>query len=540
MTFASLLLVLNAALAANSPCLNDAAQLQIVNADGSCEALAESGRLSVAPGSEVRLTWWALDRNDVLVFDKHPAITVIAEDPTETLDAFRPRAEDLGLNYYAIAAGADSDRPLRHIAIHARSDFSVRYQISSAGDFRALDLSSERWSIVVLATLAVMTIVNLFAFVVLRERAFAAYVCYIGSMLLFFAMDEGRAYGWPLVEYLRALGLSGVWAVGMLAAFFVVVFAREFAELDFFVPRLSKILIAAQWVALALAVIAVFPGTAAIRPLLNLFLATFSVFMIVAAWMAWRNGSRYAGYFLLGWVPLTVVTVVVALTSEGWIPGDHGLRSFHRVIAALEAVLFSLGLADKALRYRRERDNLLSLSERDELTGIRNRRGLQRALSELADTARRDRRPLSILFCDIDHFKTVNDRYGHEVGDHCLRFVSDAIDRELRSNDVCGRQGGEEFLALLPYADLSDALAIAERIRKRVRAQPLQFGEHEVSLTISIGAAQADDDFKGDFDNLIRSADQAMYIAKQRGRDRVATPKGAKSELANGARATAG
>lgn len=540
MTFASFLLVLNAALAANSPCLNGAAELQIVNADGSCEALAESGRLSVAPGSEVRLTWWARDRNDVLVLDKHPAITVIAEDPAETLDAFRPQSEDLGLNYYAVAAGADSDRPLRRIAIHARSDFSVRYQIISAGEFRALDLSSERWSIVVLATLAVMTIVNLFAFLVLRERAFAAYVCYIGSMLLFFSMDEGRAYGWPLIEHLRALGLGGVWAVAMLTAFFVVMFARAFAELDFFVPRLSKILLAAQWGALILAVIATLPGTAAVRPLLNLFLATFSVLLIVAAWIAWRNGSRYAGYFLLGWVPLTVVTVVVALNIEGWIPGDHGLHSLHRVVAALEAVLFSLGLADKALRYRRERDSLLSLSERDELTGIRNRRGLRRAFSELADTARRDRRPLSVLFCDIDHFKTVNDRYGHEVGDDCLRFVSDAISRELRSNDVCGRQGGEEFLALLPYADLSDALAIAERIRKRVRAQPLRFGEHDVSLTISIGAAQADDDFTGDFGKLIRSADQAMYRAKQRGRDRVATLKGAKSELANGARAAAG
>ncbi len=539
MTLASLLIVLNVALAANSPCLVGAAELQLVTADGNCESLAGSGRLDVSPGEPVSLVWRALDRDDVLVLDKHPAITVTVDDGGEVLDALRPRAEDLGLNYYAVAAVVESDQPSRLITIHARSGFSARYQISSAGEFRSLDLSSERWSIVVLATLAVMTVVNLFAFIVLRERAFAAYVCYIGSMLLFFSMDEGRAYGWPLIEHLRALGLGGVWAMGMLTAFFVVAFARAFAELDYFVPRLSGVLTVAQWGALVLGAIALFPAAAAVRPLLNLYLATFSVLIIVAAWVAWRGGSRYAGYFLLGWVPLTAVTVLLALNSEGWLPGDHGMRSFHRVVAALEAILFSLGLADKALRYRHERDSLLSLSERDELTGVRNRRGLQRAFSELADAARMERRPLSILFCDIDHFKTVNDRYGHDVGDDCLRFVSDVIGRELRGNDVCGRQGGEEFLALLPYADLGDALAIAERIRKRVRARPVRFGDHEVSLTISIGAAQAGEDFTGDFDKLIRRADQAMYSAKQRGRDRVATLEGVEDELANGAHAGA-
>jgi diguanylate cyclase (GGDEF)-like protein len=139
------------------------------------------------------------------------------------------------------------------------------------------------------------------------------------------------------------------------------------------------------------------------------------------------------------------------------------------------------------------------------------------------ERAHRTQTPLSVALIDIDHFKAVNDTHGHLVGDTVLRAVTDAIREHLRSYDLAGRFGGEEFVVLLPQAGEADAINIAERLRLNVAAMAIPIaqdrpGEH-VRLTISVGVASLNEHTRG-LNDLMAAADAAMYIAKQTGRNR--------------------
>jgi len=155
----------------------------------------------------------------------------------------------------------------------------------------------------------------------------------------------------------------------------------------------------------------------------------------------------------------------------------------------------------------------------DALTGIYNHRYLHERLSEELHRAREAEHPLSVLFCDLDHFKGYNDTYGHSAGDAVLREVAHLIEQSVRSVDVAGRYGGEEFVVLLVETGREAALAVAERIRERIRAA--SFSAQGSALTVSIGVAGFPEDAERR-EELLDKADAAMYLAKGRGRDQVA------------------
>ena len=156
----------------------------------------------------------------------------------------------------------------------------------------------------------------------------------------------------------------------------------------------------------------------------------------------------------------------------------------------------------------------------DALTGLYNHRYLHERLSEELHRARDQQRPLSVLFCDLDHFKRYNDASGHSAGDAVLREVAHVIEQSVRNVDVAARYGGEEFVVLLVETGRETALVVAERIRERIRAAGFTAGG--VPLTVSIGVAGYPDDADRRED-LLNKADWAMYLAKRRGRDQVAS-----------------
>ena len=149
-------------------------------------------------------------------------------------------------------------------------------------------------------------------------------------------------------------------------------------------------------------------------------------------------------------------------------------------------------LAGQTLSFRYERDVAHKLAEHDPLTGVLNRRAILARLRAEFAKARQSGDPLSLLFLDLDHFKNVNDSYGHRAGDQCLRSVIDPIAGELRQGDALGRYGGEEFLILLPGAGASDAEVVAERIRRRVQEMPMLISGMRIGLTVSLGVAAVD------------------------------------------------
>jgi diguanylate cyclase (GGDEF)-like protein len=169
----------------------------------------------------------------------------------------------------------------------------------------------------------------------------------------------------------------------------------------------------------------------------------------------------------------------------------------------------------------RNAELLEKLATIDSMTGLYNRRHFLALAGAEWSRFQRYQRPLSILMIDIDHFKSVNDRYGHAVGDQAIISVATACQRGKRNSDVVGRLGGEEFAIFLPETDSAQAAVVAERIRESVAGHFLSVHNVQFKLTISVGIAAATASMPGT-DALLRAADQALYQAKSEGRNRLA------------------
>lgn len=201
-----------------------------------------------------------------------------------------------------------------------------------------------------------------------------------------------------------------------------------------------------------------------------------------------------------------------------------GLLSFQNITpetapsrAYLELMAEALGLA---LANQRLRDALLEKALYDPLTGLRNRHHLEDKMQTLMSQALRNDEPVSCLMIDIDHFKSINDRFGHEAGDQVIKSVAAIVQRAVHDNGIAFRYGGEEFLALLTDIDEEGAHACATEIYEGVRALSLRYGLAEIGpVDVSIGIASYPQHAQSD--NLLRAADVALYRAKELGRSRI-------------------
>jgi diguanylate cyclase (GGDEF)-like protein len=163
------------------------------------------------------------------------------------------------------------------------------------------------------------------------------------------------------------------------------------------------------------------------------------------------------------------------------------------------------------------------LAVTDPLTGIFNRRHFFTLAEREWQRSRRAGGPLSIILFDVDHFKAVNDTYGHRVGDQVLQTLTQRCKTILRAYDVIGRYGGEEFVILLPETSISRASQVGERLRSAVAEPPFETSAGPARVTISVGVACLEPPAELSLDKLIDQADLAIYEAKRRGRDQVFT-----------------
>ncbi|MBO9542629.1 diguanylate cyclase [bacterium] len=168
---------------------------------------------------------------------------------------------------------------------------------------------------------------------------------------------------------------------------------------------------------------------------------------------------------------------------------------------------------------RGDRDRLFELAYHDHLTGLPNRRYLDAALADSLVDTRAHGLPMAILLFDVDRFKSINDRWGHPVGDRVLQEMAAVLRRSSRRRDVIGRYGGEEFLYLLPGHTLSEAVLQAERVRTELATHPFTAPDEEVCLTVSVGATEVQGDDTPH--SLLSRADRLLYEAKRGGRNRI-------------------
>lgn len=211
-----------------------------------------------------------------------------------------------------------------------------------------------------------------------------------------------------------------------------------------------------------------------------------------------------------------VVDAVDVMTSTVWI--------FFCVFAL---IFLSVGAFNYRLFTRWETmttglvSELSRLAQTDYLTALYNRRAMTEVLEKQFSRVQRYDEAAALMMVDIDHFKAINDAYGHTVGDEVIRHFADLIRQSVRAGDVAARWGGEEFLILLPHVDQAGAGALAERLCQQVQEQPAISGGEPIRYTVSVGVAYLARERRKTLDEWIRCSDQALYSAKQQGRNQV-------------------
>jgi diguanylate cyclase (GGDEF)-like protein len=234
----------------------------------------------------------------------------------------------------------------------------------------------------------------------------------------------------------------------------------------------------------------------------------FSIFYLWIALEAVFFLSRRAAALQLVLIGIGFGVVLAARPPAG--ATEHWVVTVGTILLVSAVVDALKSHAERTLRRMSE------TAQTDPLTGLFNRRGFQRALESELGRAERTGRPASLMVADLDHFKRVNDRLGHPGGDAVLKRFAGQMDRITRDMDVCARLGGEEFAVILPESSKQDALLVSERLRRTTKAA---FADTPAPITVSIGVAC----FPGDGDtanDVLLAGDQALYAAKQLGRDR--------------------
>jgi diguanylate cyclase (GGDEF)-like protein len=396
---------------------------------------------------------------------------------------------------------------------------------------------------------------NLILWLSLRDASHFWYMCHLAGFGLVLFCLNGLAfeYLWPTSPWMANHAIPLAMCLSQMA---MLQFARTFLELKDRWPlgdRISLVFIG-FFIVLALASFwvdyrtSVRIGTYAVFPTVMLLL--FQTFHAI------RHNYRPARLFLAAWTMLLLGTACYAMVSFGLLPKNLFTEYGIQFGSALEMILLSFALAYRYAALRSENENVVreaneqlernvsrrtaelsaaleQLAEansrlresnrRDVLTGMFNRRHFREVFEQLLQQAHETRQPISLMLIDLDHFKQVNDDFGHLAGDECLRALSRMLNQCLagESSAVIARFGGEEFVVVLPGVASPRVLDIAEKVRQHIGKEPVHYAGREIRITASIGVHTVPAGASASADEVLHHADDALYSAKNAGRNRV-------------------
>jgi diguanylate cyclase (GGDEF)-like protein len=395
----------------------------------------------------------------------------------------------------------------------------VRFHMQSTAAYAVQDAQWLVFASACFAAMLAMVLMALCFALMLRDATYAWYAGYILSYALIQGIQTGFVFHPMEWEWLSGHAVMAGSAAVALSVAFASVFMVRFCELQRYAPLLRVPIMALavgmiQLMLMRSSQITLLVDVAQI--LLNPLLVIGAALLLLAAVVAAARGSRQAWFFLAGWTPLLLLTALTSAQVGGALPQLDWLNDASLAAGAFEAIVLSLGLADRALKLRHDRDIVRVLADHDALTNVLNRRAWTERAGALL--SRSPPQPIALLFLDLDHFKLLNDRHGHNAGDRALVAVAEALLTELRPTDLLGRYGGEEFVALLDGAQAQQAMHVATRLCRRVHRLEIPAAADSLLLSISIGVAMRQDG--DDVAALVDRADQAMYDAKLNGRNR--------------------
>jgi diguanylate cyclase (GGDEF)-like protein len=341
---------------------------------------------------------------------------------------------------------------------------------------------------------------------------------------------------WAIAQLVKGIGIALIvlkaalpfpWSFGGNILYMV----GHFLELAAFLAYAGRAEYGRSALAVLLALLAVYlaPVAALGRGIDAKYLAvSFSLCLFIlyslnaAALMASRRGRSAVQGLLVasnGLIALTaLIRAAVAWNSDGWNPQS---TAFTNQMLFVAGYVFSLtdGFGFLLLVKEDADRDLRRMATTDELTGLSNRASFMTAAEDRFRLCRRTGQPAALIMMDLDHFKRINDTFGHPAGDEALRSVGRVIRQHLRDVDVCGRLGGEEFAAMLPGTALDAALHVAERLRLALAGSSVAFEGRQIRLTVSLGLAAMDN--CDSLQQAMREADSRLYRAKTEGRNRV-------------------
>jgi diguanylate cyclase len=390
-------------------------------------------------------------------------------------------------------------------------------------------------------------IYNLLLFLVIRDRNYLLYVFYIASYGLFQMSLNGLAfqYLWPDSPDWNNRSIACLMGIGM---FFITLFSHSFLALKNNSPFLSKVFIGFMVVYLGIAAATfVLPYQLVIRT--GTLASTFGVLCIMtSAVVCLIKRFRPARYFFVSWAVLLLGMLAYTLKTFSLLPANFITEYAIQIGSVLEVLLLSLALADRirilqdenqrmqarvneeleqhvrerTLELERANRKLEELSTTDGLTGLKNRRHFNEVFALECKRTSRSGDTLSVILIDIDHFKNLNDSYGHLLGDECIKAVADAIAKAaFRQTDTKCRYGGEEFVVLMPSTPAEGALRVAGNIQEAIRALEIPHQGKKLAVTASLGVATVASEHEDAVRDVLAQADQALYQAKASGRNAV-------------------
>jgi diguanylate cyclase (GGDEF)-like protein len=381
------------------------------------------------------------------------------------------------------------------------------------------DLVHVAWRTAVLVSLGLLAVLALGFWWGIGERSYGYLLLTLLAQGAFFAISGGEVRVLPGLAEMAGGDPRLVRLFGLVAALSSLVFLIHYLDLRVRQPRLARVLAGCGGVMVLLALVTL---AGAFGWVANVAHATLLVAMVAVLWATITGclqRQRSAYFVLVSWLPMLALLGVRLGEWYGlWLAPSWVAHAFPASFV-LSGLAIMIGLSDSLLQLRRDRDQASRMARFDALTGALSRPALEARLEACVAEAHERGLALSLVFFDVDRFKRINDDYGHQVGDSCLKIVVMRTRNRLRTYDMIGRWGGDELVVVLPDTRLGEALGVAENLRSAINCRPLSIDGNLFQASISLGVAEL---AAGETAaHLLERADAALYSSKSAGRDRV-------------------
>jgi len=495
----------------------------------------------------------------------------IAYPPLDNLDIYLIRDGEIVLEQKTGDHLPFDSRPINHrdfvipLELAAETDYLLLMRVQTTG---ALQMPVALWEpdrfmeeaqhnfalqMLFIGIMAALAIYNLLLYLVVRDRAYLWYVTYLVSFLIaqMTLRGLGFQYLWPDRPGFNDVSLPLLLSISLAAVGF---FTHNFLNVRHYSRLWSRIILTIGWAGVVLAALSlVLPYGTVIALMMGPVVIGATLVFIGGCYLWWR-GQVLARFYVIAWSLFLLGNILFTLSKAGILPQSTVADHMVQVGAVLQMLLLSFALAYRINLERQQRqaaqehalivqrdaneklesrvrertdelreayEKLKEMSQLDGLTQLKNRQFFDQSLETEWRRNTREVRQISLLMLDVDHFKEVNDTLGHLCGDACLRHLAQICQNRVhRASDIVARYGGEEFVLLLPCTELEGAAIVAERIREDILEGDFQWEGKHIPLSVSIGVAGCIPDRERQFEWLVKHADQALYAAKNGGRNR--------------------